>query len=315
MTDITKTEVKKTTIGGQALIEGILMRGPHKSAIVVRKPDKELAVKTDDSGSLSKSRLGKVPVIRGVVNFAKSMGYGMKALNYSADFFAEEEDGGQEKGKVEAWLDEKLNNPKAEKIAMGVATAIGIIIPIVLFILMPTLVAGFFGGGLHHILRNLIEGAIRIAAFLLFLFAVSKQKDIRRTFMYHGAEHKSIACYEAGEELTVENVRRHSKFHPRCGTSFLFVVMIISILLYSLFTWSNPFLRVALRLALLPVVVGLSYEVNRFAGRHDNLLTKVLRWPGLLLQRFTVFEPDDGMIEVGIKALELVIPEDGQDTW
>lgn len=308
-------ELKKTTIGGQALIEGILMRGPQKSAIVVRKPEGDFAIKEDETGSMGKNAVSRLPIVRGAVNFVKSMKYGMSALNYSAEFFPEEEDDGREKGRFESWLDKKLNNPKAEKAAMGVAMAIGVITPVVLFILLPTLVAGLFGDGLHHIVRNLIEGALRIVIFLAFLFIVSKQKDIRRTFMYHGAEHKTIACYEAGEALSVENVRRFSRFHPRCGTSFLFVVMIISILFYSMFTWQNPWIRVAIRLIFLPVIVGISYEVNRFAGRHDNWFTTVLRAPGLMLQRFTTYEPDDGMIEVGIKAMELVIPENNEDQW
>ncbi len=293
-----------------------MMRGPEKSSIVVRKQDGELAVKVDPVGSTTGSKLRKIPVVRGVIGFISSMKYGFGALNYSADFFAEESpDENREMGKFEAWLEKKLQNKAVEKFAMGVAMAFGILMPVALFILLPTLVAGLFGDGLPGIVRNLAEGAIRIAAFLLFLFFMSKQKDIRRTFMYHGAEHKSIACYEAGEELTVENVRGHSRLHPRCGTSFLFVVMIISILFYSLFTWSNPWLRVALRLALLPVVLGVSYEINRFAGRYDNAFTMILRAPGLWLQNFTTFEPDDSMIEVGIEALRQVIPDGGGDTW
>ena len=203
-----------------------------------------------------------------------------------------------------------------EKAAISVALVLGILLPILLFILLPTLVAGLFGDGLHSILRNLIEGAIRILVFLAFLWLTSKEKDVARTYMYHGAEHKTIACYEAGEELTVENCRKHSRFHPRCGTSFLFVVMIVSILFYSLFTWTNPLVRVCIRLLFLPVIVGISYEFNRFVGRHDNWLTNALRAPGLMLQRFTTKEPDDGMLEVAILALESVIPEnDKEDRW
>jgi len=316
MSKLNPKEIRKTTIGGQALIEGILMRGPHKSAIVVRKPEGDLETKVDETGSVSPGIWGKIPIVRGVIGFVKSMAYGFKALNYSADFFPEEEgDPNRKKGRFETWMDEKLNNPKAEKAAMTIAMVIGVLLPIVLFMLTPTLIAGLFGDGLSSIVRNLVEGGIRIVIFLLFLLITSRQKDVRRTYMYHGAEHKTIACYESGAPLTVENVRQHSRFHPRCGTSFLFVVMIISILFHSLFTWGSVWVRMAVRLAGLPVIVGLSFEINRFAGRHDNFLTYILRAPGLFLQRLTTFEPDDSMIEVGIAAMEQVIPQDSADKW
>lgn len=305
---------KKTTIGGQALLEGILMRGPSRSAIVVRKPDGELAVKIDEVGSASKLKIGRLPLVRGVVNFFNSMRYGMNAITYSASFA--EEDTAEPEGRFEKWLNEKLGNEKVEKALMGLAVVFGIAIPIVLFFMLPTLIAGLFGEGLPNIVRNLVEGLVRIIIFVLFIYVTSKQKDMRRTYMYHGAEHKTIACYEAGEELTVDNVRRHSRFHPRCGTSFLFVVMIISILFTSLFTWKDPLVRVLIRLALLPLIVAVSYEVNRFAGRHDNRFTMLLRAPGLLMQRLTTNEPDDSMIEVGIESLRLVIPEnEDEDRW
>ncbi|MBQ9535560.1 MAG: DUF1385 domain-containing protein [Clostridia bacterium] len=305
---------KKTTIGGQALLEGILMRGPSRSAIVVRKPDGELAVKIDEVGSASKLKIGRLPLVRGVVNFFNSMRYGMNAITYSASFA--EEDTAEPEGRIENWLNEKLGNEKVEKALMGLAVVFGIAIPIVLFFMLPTLIAGLFGEGLPNIVRNLVEGLVRIIIFVLFIYVTSKQKDMRRTYMYHGAEHKTIACYEAGEELTVDNVRRHSRFHPRCGTSFLFVVMIISILFTSLFTWKDPLVRVLIRLALLPLIVAVSYEVNRFAGRHDNRFTMLLRAPGLLMQRLTTNEPDDSMIEVGIESLRLVIPEnEDEDRW
>lgn len=305
---------KRTTIGGQALIEGILMRGPKQSSIVVRKSDGELVNKVEPVGSMSHPAWCRWPFIRGVVNFWDSMKYGMSALTYSAEFFETEED--ETPGKIEQWLIDRFGEKAVEKAAISVALVLGILLPILLFILLPTLVAGLFGEGLHSILRNLIEGGIRISVFLAFLWLTSKEKDVARTYMYHGAEHKTIACYEAGEELTIENCRKHSRFHPRCGTSFLFVVMIISILFYSLFTWTNPLVRVCIRLLFLPVIVGISYEFNRFVGRHDNWLTNALRAPGLMMQRFTTQEPDDGMLEVAILALESVIPEnDKEDRW
>lgn len=306
----------KTTIGGQALIEGILMRGPKKTAIVVRKGDGEFAIKEEEVGTVHHSRFARLPLVRGVVGFWDSMKYGISALTYSADFF---DDGAEaaEPGKFEAWLTRKFGAAKLDKLLMGFALVMGIALPVGLFILLPTLLAGLLPGqGGSSVLRNLLEGLVRILIFLGFIIITSKQSDIRRTYMYHGAEHKTIACYESGEELKVENVRRHSRFHPRCGTSFLFVVMIISILVFSIFTWTNPWMRMVLRLALLPVVVGISYEINRWVGRHDNWFSLALRAPGLFLQRFTTNEPDDGMIEVAIEAINRVIPENkGEDRW
>ena len=305
----------KTTIGGQALIEGILMRGPKKTAIVVRKSDGELAIKEEDVGTSRSSRLARLPLIRGVVNFWDSMKYGISALTYSAEFFEEEAETG-EPGKLESWLDEKFGQAKLDKILMGFALAMGVALPVGLFILLPTLVAGLLPQGGSRIVQNLLEGLARIAIFLGFIIVTSKQGDIKRTYMYHGAEHKTIACYESGQPLLVENVRGHSRFHPRCGTSFLFVVMIVSILAFSVFTWSNPWQRMALRLAMLPVVVGISYEINRWVGRHDNWFSMALRAPGLFLQRFTTNEPDDSMIVVAIEAILRVIPENkGDDQW
>ena len=306
--------VKKTSIAGQALIEGLLMRGPHKTAIVCRKPGQEMVVKEEPNGTLSHGKWARIPVVRGVVSFWDSMKFGMSALMYSADFFDDGEPA--EKGKFEAWLDRRLGDEKVEKLAMGLALAMGVGMPIVLFILLPTLLAGLVGDGMPSLLRNLMEGCIRIFIFLCFIWITSRQSDVHRTYMYHGAEHKTIACYEKGLPLTVDNVRSCIRFHPRCGTSFLFMVMIISILVFSLFSWSNPWVRMALRLAMLPVVAGVSYEINRFAGRYDNWLTILLRKPGLALQRLTTAEPTDDMIEVGIEAMKRVIPEnENEDRW
>lgn len=303
----------RTSIGGQALIEGIMMRGPEKNSIVVRKEDKTLEIKTESyTPRAKKNKIWGVPVIRGFINFCDSMAVGMKALFYSADV-AFEEIPEEEQGILE----KKLGKEKADSIYTTISLILGIALPIALFFVLPTLLAGvldrFIGSG---ILRNLVEGLIRILIFLLFMFSVSHMKDIRRTFMYHGAEHKTIHCYEAGLPLTVENVRGCSKEHPRCGTSFLFVVMIISILLFSVVTWSNPFVRIILRIAMLPLVVAVSYEFNRYVGRHDNAVTRFLRAPGLWMQKLTTFEPDDSMIEVAIEALKNVIPEEeGSDRW
>ncbi len=302
----------RTIIGGQALIEGILMRGPDKSCIVVRKEDGTLTVKTEALRTAGKSPILKWPFIRGVYSFGSSMAMGIRALFYSADT-AFEEPADEPPSKLE----KKLGKERFDKLLMGISAVFGIGLPIVLFFILPTLLAGFLdrfiGSG---ILRNLCEGLIRIVIFLIFMFSISRMKDIRRTFEYHGAEHKSIACYESGAELTVENARQCKKEHPRCGTSFLLVVMIISILVFSVVRWSNPLIRLALRLALLPVVVGISYEINRAVGRHDNPLTMALRQPGLWLQHLTTREPDDSMLEVALTALKAVIPEEkGADRW
>ena len=305
---------KKTTIAGQALIEGILMRGPKKTAIVCRKPGEEMVVKEEPTGTMSHGAWARLPVVRGVVSFWDSMKFGMSALMYSSDFFDEGQE--TEPSKFDKWLEAHFDEDKLEKVMMGFALVFGICIPIVLFILLPTFLAGFLGDNLPSVARNLIEGCIRICIFLTFIYVTSRQKDVHRTYMFHGAEHKTIACYEAGMELTVENVRGCSRLHPRCGTSFLFMVMLISILFFSLFSWSNVWVRMFTRLALLPVVAGISYEINRFAGRHDNWLTNLLRKPGLALQRLTTAEPTDDMMEVAIEAMNRVIPEnEGEDNW
>ncbi len=299
----------RTMIGGQALIEGILMRGPEQAAIVVRKPDGSTQVREMPV----KKRRGILtwPFIRGVVGLWDSLSMGMSALTYSSEVAFEgiEEEPG--------WLEKKIGKDKADKLAIGTALVFGVALPIALFILLPTLLAGLLDRAIGSgFLRNLLEGLLRLLIFFLFLFSVSRMKDIRRTFSYHGAEHKSIHCYEHGLPLTVENVQKFPKEHPRCGTSFLFVVMSISILVFSLVRWSNPFLRVILRLALLPVVISISYEFNRVVGRHDNRLTRILRAPGLWMQRLTTNEPDDSMVEVAVEALERVLPaHKGDDAW
>ena len=305
---------KKTSIAGQALIEGILMRGPKQTAIVCRKPGEEMVIKMEPTGTMSHGAWARLPIVRGVVSFWDSMKFGMSALMYSADFMEEEE--AENQSRFDRWLESKFSEEALEKVMMGTALVFGIAIPIVLFILLPTFLAGFLGDNVPHIVRNLIEGLFRICIFLAFIYFTSKQSDVHRTYMFHGAEHKTIACYEAGLDLTVENARGCSRLHPRCGTSFLFMVMIISILFFSLFSWSNVWVRMLTRLALLPVVAGLSYEINRFAGRHDNALTNLLRKPGLALQKLTTAEPTDDMLEVAIEAMNRVIPEnENEDNW
>ena len=311
----------RTTIGGQALIEGILMRGPEKQAIVVRGPE-GLVIKEEEL-RLIKDRypiLG-LPLIRGSVTFLDSMVKGVKALMFSADYFPEEEAGAEEPSKFEKWLDEKLGNEKMEKLVIALSVVMAVCFSVGLFMLLPTFLASFVEKVTDSVLaRNLADAALRVALFMSYMIAVSRMKDIRRVFSYHGAEHKTIFCYEKGLELTVENVRAQPKHHPRCGTSFMLVVIIVAILVntvvFALFPVDNVFLRMAVQLLLLPLVVGITYEFNRYVGGHDNPVTNFLARPGLWMQNFTTFEPDDAMIEVAIEAMRRVIPqEEGKDSW
>lgn len=305
----------RTSIGGQALIEGILMRGPTKQSIVVCTAD-GLVPKVEEPHFIrERYKILGWPLIRGAVVFIESMVYGVKALTYSASMLPEEEQ--DQPSKFDKWVEKKVGAEKAEKLLINFAVFLGICLSVGLFVLLPTLLAGFVTDLTESsVLRNLTEGLIRIAIFLLYMYFCTKSSDLRRVFSYHGAEHKAIFCYEKGLPLTVENVRIQSRFHPRCGTSFLFVVMIISILVFSFVSWSNVWIRMGMRILLLPVVMGIAYEINRWAGRHDNWLSAVLSAPGKALQRLTTAEPDDGMIECSIEALKLVIPEEeGLDTW
>ena len=258
---------------------------------------------------------------------------GVSALMYSADFFAEEDEDekGKEPGRFEAWLEKRLSSEKAQNALITFSVVLGLAFSIALFFVLPSLLGSFLNRFVttNEIVRNLLEGLLRIVIFLAYMFLVSRMKDMRRVFSYHGAEHKTIRCYEAKLPLTVENARKMTRLHPRCGTSFLFVVMIVSILVFSLATpllrpltagitshWLEAIVRVVLKLLLLPIVVGISYEFNRLVGRHDNWLTRALSAPGMWLQYLTTNEPDDSMLEVGIEALTLVLPEkEGEDRW
>lgn len=322
----------KTMIGGQALIEGIMMLGPEKCATVVRAKD-GLRIKTEPRKPMKKRSVKKIPFVRGVFNFCASMKTGVKALMYSADIFAEDDESEtpEKQSKFDAWLEKKLSSEKAQSVLITIAVVIGIAFSIGLFIVLPSLIGSFINRFItsNELVRNLLEGLVRIAIFLLYMFLVSRMKDMRRVFSYHGAEHKTIRCYEARLPLTVENVRKQTRLHPRCGTSFLFVVIIISILVFSIASVLlrpitphfdaevlNVLFRVVLRLLLLPIVVGISYELNRMVGRHDNWFTRALSAPGMWLQYLTTNEPDDSMIEVGIEALTQVLPkEEGADKW
>ena len=320
----------KTMIGGQALIEGIMMRGPEKDAIVIRGKE-GLQVEVSDRKIRPKKSVLNLPLIRGAVNFFDSQVVGVKALMRSVDLAPEEFQ--EEPSKLDLWLEKKLGNEKFQKAVIGIAVAAGMGMSILLFFLLPMIVGGFFDRWIESTLAlNLVEGLVRILIFVGYMLLVSRMEEMKRVFAYHGAEHKTIRCYEAGLPLTVENVRIQTRLHPRCGTSFLLVVMILSILVFSiassgllaivpaLETMRGTFLfrliMIAFKLLMLPVVVSLSYEVNRWAGRHDNWFTKLLTYPGMWFQNFTTNEPDDGMIEVGIRALEAVLPQEaGADRW
>ena len=305
----------RTSIGGQALIEGILMRGPKKQAIVCRTAD-GLVEKVDELRLIKdKYPILGVPFIRGCVTFLDSMVKGMQALTYSADLIPVEEQG--EPDKLDKWIESHFSEEKAKKLIIGAAVVLGVLLSLFLFIFLPAFVVGLFKGlSGHYFVRNISEGVVRIIILLCYMKLCTLSPDVKRLFRYHGAEHKTIFCYEHGKELTVDNVRPESRFHPRCGTSFLLVVVVVSILVNSVVRADNTFVRMGCHLLLLPIVVGISYEINRWCGKHDNALSAALSAPGKWLQRITTSEPDDGMIECAIRALQLVIPEEsGSDVW
>lgn len=311
----------KTSCGGQALMEGILMQGPEKRAIVVRKPDGSLDLTTSEV----RPRTGwkALPLIRGVFVFCSSMVNGVKALMYSAEVSGEGAAPEEELTGLDKWISEHFSEEKANSIIITLAAVLGVLFSVALFILLPTALTGLVAlvwKTMPLWFRAVLEGALKVAVFMCYLYLCSKLKDIRRVFQYHGAEHKAIYCYENGLELTVENVRLQPRHHPRCGTSFLFVVIIVSIFLsIVIFTplhIENTFLRMLLHLLLLPVICGVTYEFNRYVGAHDGGACRVLRAPGMWMQNFTTFEPDDSMIEVAIAALSEVLPrEEGADRW
>ena len=304
----------RTSIGGQALIEGILMRGPKKQAIVCRTA--EVLVEKVDELKLLKDKypIFGWPFIRGCVTFIDSMIKGMQALTYSAELVPVED---QEPDKLDQWIEKHFEAEKASKIVIGTAVVLGIALALFLFIFLPTLIVGLIKPLTQNlVIRNLSEGVVKIIILLAYMRLCCCVSDVKRLFSYHGAEHKTIFCYEHGKPLTVENVRTESRFHPRCGTSFLLVVVVVSILVNSVVTLTNSFARMGCHLLLLPLVVGISYEINRWCGRHDNWLSAALSAPGKWLQHMTTNEPDDSMIECAIRAMELVIPEEkGSDAW
>lgn len=304
-----------TSIGGQAVIEGIMMRGPKKTALSVRMPDGSISTEEIAAGTLGqKSQLWRLPLLRGIAGFVESLSIGYKALSRAVEMSGLE-DGEESGSKLDKWIEEKFGD-KMMNVIMTAGTVLGIVLGIALFLVLPTWIFNFIqsaaGNGIAG-WRSPVEGVMRIAIFLGYVQLCAMMPDVRRVFEYHGAEHKTIFCYENDEELTVENVRRHQRFHPRCGTSFLVLILLIAIVVGFFIPFTNPFARSAVKLLCIPVVVGVGYEGIRYCGRRDNLASRIISAPGLWVQRITTKEPDDSMIEVAIAALKAVIPENGED--
>ncbi len=301
------------TVGGQAVLEGIMMKGKEDYAIAVRREDGTVSLSKHTHTSIrSKHKLLRLPIVRGIVGFVESMVLNFKTLSISAEQYGI--DDSEPESKFDKWILDHFGE-KLMSIVMGISMVLGVVLAIGLFLLLPSYITRGIEWLVGHrlgVFKNLVEGLLKIAIFVAYILLVSLMKDIRRTFEYHGAEHKSIFCYEAGEELTVENVKKHSRFHPRCGTSFIFVILIISILINSLpfIPWDNMLLRMLCKLLVLPLTVGIGFEFIMFAGKHDNIITRILSAPGLWMQRITTKEPDDGQIEVAIIALKTALPNE-----
>ena len=307
--------MKSSNIGGQAVLEGIMMKNKDSYAVAVRKPDGEIFVQKDEFHSVTGKWKGltTVPFVRGVFNFIDSMVLGIKTLTFSASFYEEEE--GNAAGKMSE--EEQARQEKKENLMMAGTVLFSVVAAVAIFMVLPYFLSSLMKPVIpsYHI-RTVVEGFVRIGIFIIYILLISRMKDIQRTFMYHGAEHKCINCIEHGLPLTVENVRKSSRQHKRCGTSFLLFVMIVSIILFAMLPKTGVLLRMVMRLLLLPVVAGISYEIIKLAGRSDNVCVTWLSKPGLWLQRLTTREPDDSQIEVAIKSMEAVIPENSEeDEW
>ena len=296
--------MKYSGIGGQAVLEGVMMKNAEKYAVAVRKPDKTIEIKRGEHGGETARKINKIPIIRGIYNFVDSLVLGMSSINYSSEVFMEDVE--EEPGRFEKFLTGVFGE-KAEKVIMGVTTVFSIVLALGIFTVVPFLITLLFKRiSDNHMLVALIEGIIRVSIFIIYIKLISLMEDIRRLFMYHGAEHKCINCVEHGLELNVENVRSSSRQHKRCGTSFLLIVMVISILFFMFIYTESPLLRLGLRLLLIPLIAGVSYEFLRIAGRTDNAFVDLVSKPGMWLQNLTTREPEDEMIEVGIASVEAV---------
>ena len=299
--------MKPSGIGGQAVIEGIMMKNKDMYSVAVRKPDGEIEVNLGTYRSIVKNKmLRETPLIRGVINFVDSMILGMRTLTFSASFYEEEE----EPTKTDAMLD-KLFKGNAEKVVMGLTVAFSIVMAVGIFMILPYFLTNFLRNYVvHNSLLAIIEGVVRVGIFVLYVFLISRMNDIQRVFMYHGAEHKCINCIESGLELNVENVLKSSKHHKRCGTSFMFIVMVVSIIFFIFIDVTSPVLRVVIRLMLIPIIAGVSYELIKLAGKSDSKFVQIISYPGMLMQKLTTKEPDAEMVEVAIAAVEAVFDWD-----
>lgn len=294
-------------VGGQAVIEGVMMQSDKKKAIAVRNPNGGINVKTSLIDSwVKKKHIDKIPLLRGMFILIETMIDGIKSLNYSSDVFMQEI-GEEEEDAIDRFI-KKIFGDKANDILIVISMIIAIILSVGLFIMLPTFIGGFFARFTNNeVLLNLAEGVIRILILFAYIYLISKNKDIERVYQYHGAEHKSIHCYESGKELTIENAREFKRLHPRCGTNFLFIVMATSIILFAFFGWPNPLLRILMRIVCIPIVAGIAYEIIRLLGKYDNKITKVVAYPGMMLQYMTTKEPDDEQLEVAIASLKAVL--------
>ena len=317
MSKTTQNAPFRTSIGGQALMEGILMRGPKKQAIVCRLESGEMVETVEDLHPIrEKYPILGLPILRGVVALFSSLSNGMKALSYSVSLLPEDQQ--EEPGKLDQWIEKHFTGETAQKLMMATAMIMGVGLSLLLFLFLPTFIAGIIPGLRDSFYaRTTLEGILKLAIFLIYMILCARVPEIGRVFMYHGAEHKTIFCYENRQELTVDNVRVQPRLHPRCGTSFMVVVLIISIIAGSFIHTGNMWARMGLKLLILPLIIGVTYELNRWVGGHDDLLiARMLAWPGKQVQRITTSEPDDGMMECAIRAMELVIPEEeGADAW
>ncbi len=307
---------KVTSIGGQALLEGIMMVGPNKNVAAFVAEDGSISTEEITAPSLrEKYPVLKKPFLRGVFSFIDTMRLGMKALMISADKAGIDEDDPENYTKFEKWLNNTFGD-KIMNVVVGIGSVLGVALAVVLFFMVPTMLFNLLGrvaGDWLDGWRSVFEGVMRIIIFVAYVAAVSRMPEIRRTFQYHGAEHKTIFCYESDLPLTVENVRPQKRFHPRCGSSFMIIMLLLGILVGFFIPFENPVLRTACKLLCLPVIVSIGYELIKLCGRHDNVLTRIISAPGIWMQRLTVFEPDDKMIEAAITAMNAVVPENGED--
>lgn len=317
-----KTQTKYGSVGGQALMEGIMMNGPEGKAMALRLPDGSISVEKKTFTSIKdKNKFFGIPMVRGIVNFVEALIFGYKCLMESAEKTGMDVEEEENMSKLDRWISDHFGE-KMMKVIGAISMVLGFALAFALFVWMPSFLFDAINkltGERITMLRTIFEGLLRIIIFVIYMFAISKMKEIKRVYMYHGAEHKSIFCYESGEEMTVENVRKQSRFHPRCGTSFIFVMIILSILVSSVVALAFPSLTqirpvwICVKLLIMPIVMGLGYEFIRYAGKHDNLFVKILSAPGLWMQRITTAEPDDSMIEVGIAAINAVIPHNDEE--